>query len=135
MSEQNKKVAIAFIEAMGKGDSAGIDATLGPNAVAVAKGTSKFAGTRDRNRVVSSTGDFKNLVPKGFNPEFKTVTAEGDRVVVEWEGRATLKNGKPYHNQYVMVFTMKDGKIAQLNEYFCSKLAEEALFPLVAAGF
>ena len=64
-----------------------------------------------------------------------TVTAEGDRVVVEWEGRATLKNGEPYHNQYVMVFTMKDGKIAQLNEYFCSKLAEKALFPLVAAGF
>jgi ketosteroid isomerase-like protein len=135
MSEQDKKAALAFIDAMGRGDAKGVDTVLAPGAVAVAKGFSKFAGTRERERVVNGTGDFKTLVPDGFKPTIKTVTAEGGRVAVEWEGNATLKNGKPYHNQYVMVFTMENGKIKQLNEYFCGKLAEDALFPLVSAGF
>jgi hypothetical protein len=32
-----------------------------------------------------------------------------------------------------MVFTLHGGRIKQVNEYFCTILADEVLFPLVAA--
>ena len=70
----------------------------------------------------------------GLRPAIHTVTAEGDRVVVEFEGDATLSNGERYCNQYAMVFTLRDGKIKQVNEYFCTILADKVLYPLVAAA-
>src|SRR3546814_3575626 len=53
------------------------------------------------------------------------LTAEDARVVVEFEGNAVTCEGKPYCNQYCMVFTMRDGRIGQVNEYFCTILADE----------
>lgn len=53
--------------------------------------------------------------------------------MVEFEGNATLANGKSYNNQYCMVFTLRQGRIKQVNEYFCTLLADEVLYPLVAA--
>ena len=32
-----------------------------------------------------------------------------------------------------MVFTMRDGKVKHVNEYFCTILADQVLYPLVAA--
>ena len=33
----------------------------------------------------------------------------------------------------LQVFTMRNGRIKQVNEYFCNILADEVLWPLVAA--
>lgn len=132
MSEQNKQVALKFIDAMGKGDKEVFASTLAPDAIAVAKGFAKLSGTRTRDMSVGTAEMFKKLWPTGLNPDIKTVTAEGDRVMVEFEGHALCSNGKRYDNQYVMAFTLKDGKIKQVNEYFCTKLADEVMLPLLA---
>ena len=42
-------------------------------------------------------------------------------------------NGTPYCNQYCMVFTLRDGRIVHVNEYYCTILADEAIGPLLAA--
>ena len=134
MSEQNKQVVLKFIQAMGTNDPDTAATCLTPDAFTLAKGFSKFAGVRRWETIVATIEQFKKLVPTGLRPEIHTVTGEGDRVVVEFEGHATLSNGKPYCNQYCMVFTLHAGKIKQVNEYFCTKLADEVLYPLVAAS-
>jgi ketosteroid isomerase-like protein len=72
-------------------------------------------------------------VPTGLRPTVLSVTAEAERVVVEFEGNAVTCEGKPYCNEYCMVFNLQDGKIKQVNEYFCTKLADEVLYPGVVA--
>ena len=124
MSEQNKQVVIKFIEAMGRSDAAAAAPCLAPDAFTLAKGFGKFAGVRHHDVILATIDAFKQLVPSGLSPTIHTVTAEGDRVVVEFEGNATLSNGKSYDNQYCMVFTLRDGKIKQVNEYFCTLLAD-----------
>ena len=52
-------------------------------------------------------------------------------MVVEFEGDATLANGERYCNQYCMVFTLLDGKIKQVNEYYCTILADQKIGPLL----
>jgi ketosteroid isomerase-like protein len=131
VSEQNKAVVLRFVEAMGSNDGATATTCLAPDAFTMAKGFGKFAGIRRFDTIVGTIDAFKKLLPTGLRPDIKSVTAEGDRVVVEFEGNATTCGGKPYNNQYCMVFTLADGKIKQVNEYFCTLLAEEVLWPLV----
>lgn len=131
MSERNKQTAVKFIEAMGKGDAVALAALLTPDAKATTKGFGKLSGTREHDLVVGTAGAFKQLWPSGLNPEFKSVTGEGDRVVVEFEGNATLPNGKPYCNQYALVFRFEGEKIKQVNEYLCTVLADQMMLPLL----
>ena len=133
MSEQNKQVVLNFINAMGKGDAEEAAPCLAPDAFTLAKGFVKFAGVRQHDLILATIGAFRKLVPEGMQPVIQSVTAEGDRVVVEFEGNATLSNGASYCNQDCMVFTLQGGRIKQVNEYFCTILADEVLFPLVAA--
>ena len=81
--------------------------------------------------MVATARAFKDIVPTGFRPKMKKVVAEGDAVVLEFEGDAVLSNGEPYCNQYVFVFSFENGKIKQLNEYFCTVLADKVMLPLL----
>ena len=132
-TENNKAVVKTFIEAMGRSDGASAAPCLATDAFTLAKGFGKFAGVREYDTIVGTIDAFKQLLPTGLQPEFKSFTAEGNRVVVEFEGNATTCDGKPYNNQYCMVFTLADGKIKQVNEYFCTKTADDVLWPLVEA--
>jgi ketosteroid isomerase-like protein len=132
VSEQNKQVAIRFIEAFSRADTETVKLCLAPDAVVHSKGFGKLSGTRSYEFIVATTGAFKDVMPTGLRPEFRAVTAEGDRVVVEFEGDATLANGEPYRNQYCLVITFEKSKIKQVNEYYCTLLADEKLGPLLA---
>jgi ketosteroid isomerase-like protein len=131
MSEQNKQVVLAFIEAMGAGNGAAATPYLDPEAFTLAKGFGKFAGVRRYDTIVGTIDAIKQLVPTGLRPTIHSVTAEADRVVVEFEGNGVTCDGTPYHNQYCMVFMLRDGRIRQVNEYFCTIHADEVLWPLV----
>lgn len=133
MSEHNKQVVLKFIAAMGKGDADAAAPCIAPDAFTLAKGFGKFAGVRHHDLILATIGAFRKLVPDGMQPVIQSVTAEADRVVVEFEGNATLRNGEPYCNQYCMVFMLQDGRIKQVNEYFCTILADTVLWPLIEA--
>jgi len=132
MSEQNKKTVLTFIEAMGQGDAEAAAPCIDKDTYTLAKGYGKFAGVRTHDTILATIGAFRQLMPEGMKPEIVSVIADGDKVVVEFEGHGTLVNGEDYSNQYCMVFTMGDGKIKQVNEYFCTVLADEKLWPLIA---
>lgn len=131
MSEQNKRIVLQFIDAMGNGDPVAAAPCIAEDTFTLAKGFGKFAGVRTHDTILATIGAFKQLMPSGMKPDILSVIAEGDRVVVEFEGHGTLINGESYGNQYCMVFTLRDGKIRQVNEYFCTILADEKLWPLV----
>jgi uncharacterized protein len=52
------------------------------------------------------------------------VTAEEDRVAVEADGKATLKDGRIYANTYHFLFYLRDGKIRHTREHHNTALAE-----------
>ena len=131
MSEQNKQVVLAFIKAMGNGDAAAAAPCLNEDAYTLARGFGKFAGVRTHDTILATINAFNKLMPGGMQPTIVSVTAEGDRVVVEFEGNGTLVNGESYRNEYCMVFTLRDGRISRVNEYFCTILADEKLWPLL----
>lgn len=132
MTETNKQTVLAFIEAMGRGDADAAAPCITEDAYTLAKGFGHFAGVRERDTILATIAAFRQLMPGGMDPNIISITAEGDRVAVEFEGNGTLFNGESYNNEYCMVFTLRDGRICQVNEYFCTILADEKLWPLVA---
>ncbi len=132
MSEANKKLALEFLHAMSEADAEGQARCLAPDAVTYTKGFAGVSGWRNRETMIATTAAFKEVVPTGFRPKIVKVVAEGEIVVLEWEGNAVLSDGTPYCNQYVFIFTFADGKIRQLDEYFCTVLADKTILPLLA---
>ena len=130
--EINKNCVLTFVKAMGESDGKTVASCLAPDAFTLAKGFGKFAGIREYDTIVGTVDAFKQLLPTGLCPDIRSVIAEGDRVVIEFEGHATTCDGTEYNNEYCMVFTLADGKIKQVNEYFCTILADKVLWPLVA---
>lgn len=131
MSEQNKSVVIKFIEAFSDGDAETAKTCLAPGAATIAKGFGKLSGLRPYELIIATTAAFKDIIPTGLRPKFLTVTAEGNRVAVEFEGNATLANGADYCNQYCMVFTLENSLITLVNEYYCTILADDRILPLL----
>lgn len=136
MSEANKAVALEFIRAMGANDPEAAAKCLAPDAVAVATGNSKFKGARDARMMIDGIAAFKSLIPGGLRFTIESAIADGDKVAVECQGHGTTSAGTAYGNSYVFVCTLRDGKIVKVNEYFCTVLADEVLWPLAqsAAG-
>jgi steroid delta-isomerase-like uncharacterized protein len=60
---------------------------------------------------------FEKVQPERLEPlEF---TAQGDRVVVEGKNRGTVRStGRSYEHDWVMVFTLREGKIKRLLHYY-----------------
>jgi ketosteroid isomerase-like protein len=133
MSESHIKLALEFLDAMDHGDAERAAHCLAADAFTVSKGFGKVSGRRDREAMLGTMAAFRQIVPTGFRPEVHSVTAGADRVVLEFDGNAVLSNGQQYCNQYCFVFTFENGLIKQLNEYFCTVLADAAILPLLAA--
>jgi hypothetical protein len=131
MSEANKQVALDFLTAMDRGDAALMERCITPDAETITKGYGQVSGRRDQATMLATTAAFLDVVPTGFRPKIETVVAEADTVVLEFEGDAVLSNGTPYRNQYVFVFSFRDGRISRLHEYFCTVLADRTIMPLL----
>lgn len=129
---KNKEVVRRFIEAFSVGDVDVAKTCLAPDAVTVAKGVGQLSGTRTYDIIMATTGAFRHLIPTGLRPRFISITGEDERVVAEFVGDALLANGEHYANDYCMVFYLNEGKIKQVNEYYCTILADQKILPLLA---
>ena len=55
--------------------------------------------------------------PGSVDLEIRAMIAEGDRVVLQWTSKARTRDGCPYENGCIGVFTIRDGKIQEVREY------------------
>lgn len=134
MSEANIAVALRFMQAMSTNDADLAERCLAPGAVALARGHGNFAGERPREVMIGAIAKFAELMPGGLNFTILDVTAGADRVAVEAEGNAVTATGAAYRNHYCFVMTIRDGKVSRVNEYFCTRHADEVLWPLFSAA-
>jgi ketosteroid isomerase-like protein len=58
----------------------------------------------------------------------KGTVAEGDRVAVEAVSRGELKNGRVYEQEYHVLFTIREGKIASAREYMDTQHVQQVWY-------
>ena len=55
------------------------------------------------------------LASQRFRPtNIRSVHADGNTVIVLWDGRGTATDGKPYENTYAFFMQMRDGKVVDM---------------------
>jgi uncharacterized protein len=90
-------------------------------------------GTTPVSRTYASRAEFvegatKPLMGKRAGPIVPTVRdviAEGDKVVLQWEGRSSGKNGTIYHQTYCWVMRIADGKVREGTAYLDTELISQ----------
>jgi len=56
-----------------------------------------------------------------FRPiAIRSIHADGDTVVVVWNGRGIANDGQPYENSYAWVMRMRDGKVVDGTAFYDS---------------
>jgi len=132
MNTDPKSVVIGYIEAARDGMSAVIRESFAPDATWEYPGDLPLSGTyRGVDAIVDTfLGGAAELMAPGTQVaiELVNVIADGDQVAAEWTSRATGRNGTPYHNRNVGVFTVRDGKIVSVREYTDTLHVARALF-------
>jgi ketosteroid isomerase-like protein len=68
------------------------------------------------------------LRPETMEFSFDGLIAEGERVLAEWNTRAQAKAGGHYDQHCLAVFTVRDGRIAAVREYFDTLHARNIVF-------
>lgn len=121
-TEQNRKTAIAFVESVAQ---TGIDFNVVTDD---ARWWVPGTGWLSRAQFMDLVEKFAERVGGPVTLSVQGVTAEGDRVAVEAQSHAPLKNGRIYRNTYHFLFIFRDGKICQAKEYNDTLHAREVLW-------
>lgn len=59
--------------------------------------------------------------PEPFRPvTIRSLHADGDTVIVLWDGRGTANDGRPYENSYAWFMRMRDGEVVDGTAFFDS---------------
>jgi ketosteroid isomerase-like protein len=130
--ESNKDVAIRWLNAVAEGDVATLTALCTSDIVHEIMGTSVVSRQLGRDDLVALAGSLFQVTKSGLQFTILNVTAEEDRVSVQFTGTSELVSGVPYNNVYHVLFRLRDGKICEGWEYCDTKLVDEVLGPLLA---
>jgi ketosteroid isomerase-like protein len=115
--EENKRFILGFFENLSAGNGEAVLGALADNATWWVQGNFPLSGTKNKKEFAALVGDLGAKIDGGLRVTPKGITAEGDRVAVEAESYAKMKNGKTYQNSYHFLFIVRDGKIESVKEY------------------
>jgi uncharacterized protein (TIGR02246 family) len=62
-----------------------------------------------------------------IKPEILDIIAEGDKLALQWDGHATMKNGKPYNQRYCWVMRIEGGKVREGTAYLDTELLSQVM--------
>ena len=116
VAESNRQfIADAFTQWQ-QGGKTFFQDVLSPDVVWTIKGTSPMAGTyRGRQDFLDrAVKPFADRLSAPIRPVVKDIWANGNDVVVHWDGATTAADGVPYNNSYVWIFRMKDRRASEV---------------------
>ena len=134
LEEKNRQTVKISFEKWRRGSGSAFD-RLASDAKWTIVGLSTVSGTYHSRR------DFLDQVIIPFNarlstplvPTVRGIYADGDMVIVMWDGAAIARDGKSYENTYSLYLKMRDGKIIDATAFFDS-IAFDSLWKRVRPG-
>ena len=125
--ETNKRLTLAFFDAMQRGDANAIADTYADEGRVVTMGNTLISGSRGKEEIRGFAGGVLEAFPEGLQFTVHNLTAEGDRVAVEASSEGMHASGKAYSNHYHFLLTWRDGQLLELKEYMDTEHATDVL--------
>lgn len=136
VTESNRQIITEAFAKWSAGGSTFFDDVLAHNVVWTIKGSSPTAGTYDgRDQFVrEAVKPFVERLSAPLRPSVNHIWADGDAVIVYWDGVATAIDGNPYSNSYVWIFAMKDGRASRVTAFLDLELYEDVIKRITPAN-
>jgi uncharacterized protein len=130
--DDSKTVARRYVAAVQAGDEAALRDMFAEDASwTLAAGDLPISGVwAGRDRILDDflVTAMAHYEPGSVSLEVTGSIAEDDRVVLQWTSRARTREGRPYENECIGVFTIRDGRIQAVREYMDTRYAGEVAF-------
>jgi ketosteroid isomerase-like protein len=128
----NKTALRRYVSAVEAGDEQAIRDLFADDATwTLAAGDLPISGTwAGRDTILGGflATALSHYEPGSVSLEITGMIAEGDRVVLQWTSRARTRDGYPYENECIGVFTIHGGKIQAVREYMDTLYARDTAF-------
>jgi ketosteroid isomerase-like protein len=92
---------------------------LAPDVVWTIHGSGPVAGTYRslRDFVERASAPLVTRLTTPVVPEVHDILADGDTVIIRFDGSATTTSGAPYRNQFVWIFRLRDGSVVEAEAF------------------
>lgn len=126
IQDSNKAAVAASFERWRNG-------TGGPFELLVPEAEWTIVGSSPMSRIYRSKQEFIDQVIGPFNarmatplvPTVRGIYADGDMVIIFFDGAATAKDGQPYRNTYTWYFQMNEAKVVKAIAFFDTREFDE----------
>lgn len=118
-AQANKEAVNKAFAAWAAGGRTFFDDMLAPNVVWTIKGSSPTARVlRGKQELIDgAVTPLSTRLQRQIRPTIRNLWADGDHVIIEWDGEAVAKDGKPYRNSYLWIFRMQGGRAIEVTAY------------------
>lgn len=118
-TERNRTIIDGAFERWAAGGSGFFNEVLEENTVWTIKGSGPSAGThRGRKAFVDrAVSPFAARMASPVKPVSRQVWADGEYVIVRWDGEGVAGDGRGYRNSYVWIFRMNGGRAAEVTAF------------------
>ena len=127
-----KYVLRRYVAAVEAGDENAIRELFAPDATwTLHAGELPISGTwAGRDTILDEflTEAMAHYEPGSVSLEITGMISQGDQVVLQWTSRARTREGRPYENGCIGVFTIREGRIQDVREYMDTLYAGEVAF-------
>ncbi|WP_157218958.1 nuclear transport factor 2 family protein [Flavisphingomonas formosensis] len=116
--QANKALVERYFNAISDGRTADAWAMLADDAIWTVGGHSPLTGTYTKQQLAELTE--RTILARLATPlriTLHRVIAEDDSVAAEFSGEASRADGRVYANDYLFLFTIRDGKLWRCTEY------------------
>lgn len=110
IEQRNKEIVRQYFDGWRSGTGNFFD-LLAPEATWTITGTGATAGTYRKQELLDQViNPTSSRLSTPIVPTVRGIWADGDMVIVLWDGEAIAGDGRPYRNTYTWYFRMQDGK-------------------------
>jgi ketosteroid isomerase-like protein len=118
--EQSNKAAVtAAFDRWAAGGTGFFEQMLSPDVVWTIEGSTPSAGkyTGRKDFIDRAVRPFASRLSTPVRPLAKQLWADGDHVIIHWQGEGMARDGVPYRNSYSWNFRIQDGKAVEVTAF------------------
>ena len=117
-AERNKQIVAAAFDRWAAGGSDFFTEMLAPAVTWTIEGSGPSAGVlKSRDALLRALQPFAARFSDPVRPTSRQLWADGDHVIIHWEGKGTTRDGQTYRNRYAWIFRMQGGKAVEVNAF------------------
>jgi uncharacterized protein len=129
-STDAKTVVVRYFAALQRGDEQAVREAFAADATwTIAAGDLPMSGIWEgRDGIMDGffAVAMANYEPGSISLEMTAIVAERDEVALQWTSRARTRDGRPYENGCIAIFTVREGRIQAVREYMDTLYAGRA---------